>query len=85
MKALFCAGGKCAVANQFTGDQCLSPIAACDTNQVRCQLIVVKIPPDKTLIPNEAHICKRLGNQMKSAVMSENNTLLCHTLAPIIC
>jgi len=26
-------GGKCAVANQFTGDQCLSPIAACDTNQ----------------------------------------------------
>merc|ERR1712156_338286 len=26
-------GGKCAVANQFTGDQCLSPIATCDTNQ----------------------------------------------------
>ena len=56
MKSLFSAGGKCAVANQFTGDQCLSPIATCDTNQVRSQpmryqLIVVKIPPDKTLIP----------------------------------
>ena len=35
MKSLFSAGGKCAVANQFTGDQCLSPIATCDTNQVR--------------------------------------------------